>query len=190
MWKYWIECGKINAQNCTKAKLQQEFKLHWYLVKTKPNAHFQASEQLKRQNLRVFLPMISRTLKKMGRFVNQPAPLFPGYLFVSSPSNQIPWRSVNATRGVSKAVTLGGRYHEVSIEIIESIKSRCDENDFINIKSEFREADCARIEQGPFTDFFCQVEKITESRRAWVLIETMQKKIRAEVSLESLVKLD
>ena len=87
-------------------------------------------------------------------------------------------------------MTLGGRYHEVSIEIIESIKSRCDENDFINIKSEFREADCARIEQGPFTDFFCQVEKITESRRAWVLIETMQKKIRAEVSLESLVKLD
>ena len=33
-------------------------------------------------------------------------PLFPGYFFMGTDLNQIPWNNINATRGVSKAVTL------------------------------------------------------------------------------------
>ena len=164
--------------------------MNWYLLKTKPNAHFTACDHLKRQGFNVFLPLIIKTTKKNGKFVNNNTPLFPGYLFMGTLTEPIPWRSVNGTKGISKAVTLDGAYRPVNIHIIEGLKCRCDEYGIIHRLNDITSGDRVKIEQGPFADFICTVDKVQDDRRAWVLIDLLQQKTRSEVSLNNLSKIN
>ena len=49
--------------------------------------------------------------------------------------------------------------------------------------------DRVKIEKGPFADFICQVDKISDSERAWVLIDILQQQTKAKVSIKDLSKL-
>ena len=103
-----------------------------------------------------------------------------------SSSNKVHWESVDATRGVLKAVTLDHIYRTISSEVIASLKWRCDENGVVQTGRDIISGDHAKIEKGPFTDFFCKIEKIVDSQRAWVLIENLQQKTRTKVALNYL----
>ena len=164
--------------------------MNWYLLQTKPNAHITACENLRRQGFDVFLPLISKTIKKKGKFVDTTAPLFPGYLFVGTLIQPIAWKSVNGTRGISKAVTLDGVYRSVSAHIIEGLQSRCNKDGVIQSLNGIVSGDRAKIERGPFSEFVCTVEQIKDDQRAWVLIDLLQQQTRAEVSLDNVSKIN
>ena len=72
--------------------------INWYLLQTKPNAYARASKNLRRQGFDVFLPLVTKTTKKNNKFVDTTAPLFPGYLFMGSALDPVPWKSINGTR--------------------------------------------------------------------------------------------
>ena len=91
-----------------------------YLIQTKTNRHILAKEHLKRQVLKCFPPDFKNDEKEI-KFVNDLKPLFPSYLFVEMELDDIPLKSINATRGVSKAVTLDGQYRAIDPEIIKGI---------------------------------------------------------------------
>ena len=164
--------------------------MNWYLLQTKPNAHVTAHEHLKRQGFDVFLPLISKTKKKNNKFVETTGPLFPGYLFMGSALDPMPWKSINGTRGVSKAVTLDGAYRPVSAYIIEGLQHRCDEHGVFRRLNDIVATDRVRIERGPFAEFVCTVEQIKDDQRAWVLIDILQQHTRAEVSLDDVSKIN
>ena len=164
--------------------------LNWYLLQTKPNAQVKASENLKRQGFDVFCPLILKTAKKTNKFFSRTIPLFPGYLFMGSLTQPVPWNSVNGTRGISKAVTLDGKYRPMSTLIIEGLKHRCDKHGVIQQMSDILKGDRVKIQRGPFTDFICNVDQISESKRAWVLIDLLQKQTRANISLDDLSKIN
>ena len=164
--------------------------MNWYLLQTKPHAHATASEHLKRQGFDVFLPLIIKTTKKTGKFLDITAPLFSGYLFMGTSIGPVPWKSINGTRGVSKAVTLDGVYRPVSNHIIEGLQSRCDDCGVLRQMSGISAADRVKIERGPFAEFICNVEQINNDQRAWVLIDILQQQIRADVSLEDVSKIN
>ena len=163
--------------------------MNWYLLQTKPNAHHLAFENLKRQGFEVFLPLIVKTSKKGSRFVNKTVPLFSNYIFMGTKKESISWRSINATRGISKAVTLDGTYRHVNNHIIAGIKSRCNKNGIIQIMDDIASGDRVKIERGPFSDFICNVDKIVDSQRALVLVDILQQETRAKVSLNNLSKI-
>lgn len=50
--------------------------------------------------------------------------------------------------------------------------------------------DRVKIERGPFAEFICTVDSIQDDRRAWVLINLLQQKTRAEVSLDAVSKVN
>ena len=102
----------------------------------------------------------------------------------------VPWKSINGTRGVSKAVTLDGVYRPVSNHIIEGLKSRCDDCGVLRQLSGIGAADRVKIERGPFAEFICSVEWIKDDQRAWVLIDLLQQQTRAEVSLDDVSKVN
>ena len=163
--------------------------MKWYLIQTKPNRYKLAEEHLLRQGYNVFLPLMKKTSKKGVKFVNNLIPLFPGYLFLGSKLENIPWKSINATRGVSKAITLDGQYRSIRYEIIKGIKSRCDQNDILKSMEHIKASDRARIESGPFADFICSVEKIDDRNRAWVLIDLLQQQTYTIISSNNLIKI-
>ena len=164
--------------------------MHWYLLKTKPNGHTIAFENLKRQGFDVFLPLIVKTTKKNGKFLDVKVPLFPGYLFMGTSIDPIPWKSVNGTRGVSSAVTLDGVYRSVSAQIIGGLQRRCDKDGVIQNLNDIVLGDLVKIERGPFSEFICTVDQIRDHRRAWVLIDLLQQQTRAEVSLDDISKIN
>ena len=131
-----------------------------------------------------------KTAKKNDKFVDTTAPLFPGYLFMGSALDPIPWKSINGTRGVSKAITLDGVYRPVSAYIIEGLQHRCDEQGILRGLNDIVATDRVKIERGPFAEFVCTVEQIKDDQRAWVLIDLLQRQARAEVSLDDVSKIN
>ena len=164
--------------------------MNWYLLQTKPNAHVIACENLRRQGFDVFLPLIIKTTKKNSKFVQTTAPLFPGYLFMGTSTDTLPWKNVNGTRGISKAVTLDGVYRPFKSHIIEDLQHRCNEDGIIQRLDDIAPGDRAKIERGPFAEFICTVDNIQDDRRVWVLIDLLQQQIRAEVSLNDVSKVN
>jgi transcriptional antiterminator RfaH len=100
----------------------------------------------------------------------------------------VPWSSVNGTRGISKAVTLDGVYRSVNCHIIEGLRCRCDDDGVIQRLNSIVPGDRVKIERGPFAEFICTVDNIQDDQRAWVLIDLLQQKTRAEVSLSDVLK--
>lgn len=164
--------------------------MKWYLLQTKANAYVTACENLRRQGFDVFLPLIIKTIKKNGHFLDIKTPLFPGYVFMATSIDPIPWKSVNGTRGISKAVTLDGVYRSIHTHIIEGLQKRCDEHGLFQSLRDINAGDRAKIERGPFADFICQVDQIKDDQRAWVLINLLQQHTRAEVSLDRISKVN
>ena len=164
--------------------------MNWYLLQTKPNAHVMACENLRRQGFDVFLPLIIKTTRKSGKFLDAKAPLFPGYLFMGTSIVPIPWKSVNGTRGVSAAVTLDGVYRSVSTHIIKGLRRRCDNEGVIQSLNDIVSGDRIKIERGPFADFICTVDHIKDDQRAWILIDLLQQQTRIEVSLDDVSKIN
>ena len=164
--------------------------MNWYLLHTKPHAHVTACYHLRRQRFDVFLPLITKTTKKKGKFLDITAPLFPGYLFMGTSIDPVPWKSINGTRGVSKAVTLDGIYRPVSTHIIEGLQSRCDEHGVLRQLNDIVAADRVKIERGPLAEFICTVDQIKDDQRAWVLIDILHQQTRADVSLEDVSKIN
>ena len=91
--------------------------------------------------------------------------------------------------GVSKVITLDGKYRSINEKIIEALQSRCDANGIVQPELNISVGDQVKIESGPLTNFICKVEKISESKRVWVLLELMQQKTRVTVSINDLTKL-
>ena len=164
--------------------------MNWFILQTKPNAYATACENLKRQGFDVFLPLMTKTIKKNGKFLETKIPLFPGYLFMGTSIDPIPWKTVNGTRGISKAVTLDGVYRSVDTRIIKGLQQRCNEQGIFQSLRDIDVGDRAKIERGPFSDFICTVEKIKDGQRTWVLIDLLQQQTRAEVPLDSVSKLN
>jgi len=164
--------------------------VNWYLLQTKPNAHFTACEHLKRQGFDSFLPLIIKTKKKNGKFLDVKVPLFPGYLFMGTSIDPVPWRSINGTRGVSTAVTLDGTYRSINNNIIKGLKYRCDEHGVIQHINDIVSGGRMKIERGPFADFICTIDNIKDDRRIWVLIDHLHKQLKAEVSIRDISKSD
>ena len=164
--------------------------MNWYLLQIKPNAHVTARNNLRRQGFDVFLPLVIKTTKKNGKFLDTKTQLFPGYLFMGTSIDPVPWKSVNGTRGISRAVTLDGVYRSVSAQIVEGLQHRCDNDGVIQSLNDIVPGDRGKIERGPFSEFICTVEQIKDDLRAWVLIDLLQQQIRAEVSLDDVSKIN
>ena len=160
--------------------------LNWYLVQIKPKAHVTACQHLKRQGFEVFSPLIIKTAKKNGKFIDITTLLFPGYLFLGTQIEPVPWRTINSTRGISKAVTLDGTYRPIHTQIVEGLKLRCDRSGIIHAIDNISPGERAKIKRGPFSNFICNVDEMADGRRAWVLIDLLKQKTRAKISLDDL----
>jgi len=165
-------------------------KMNWYLIQTKPNAHPIAIEHLTNQNFEVFLPLVLRTSRAAKKFKTNSVPLFQGYLFLGSLLRSIPWKSVNATRGVARVVTLDGKYRPVDNKIIEGLKSRCDRNNIIRSGNKIKPGEKIKIQRGPFSDFIGEVEKIDSSQRVWILLDLMHQKALSTVSIDDIAQIN
>lgn len=159
---------------------------NWFLAQFKPNCHSIAVRNLERQGFKTFLPLREETKRARGKFITQMRPLFPGYLFVALDKLQGGWRSVNATYGVTRLVSLGNEPTPVPTELVSELKLRCDQDDKLLPPKMLKPGDAVTLTKGPFTDFVTTIESIASDRRIWVLMELMGTQTRVAVNADHL----
>lgn len=158
----------------------------WFLAQLKPNAWRVADRNLRRQGFATFNPRERRTIVRRGRFVTEPSPLFPGYLFVKFDPATASWRVINSTYGVARLVMFEAhKPRVVPTALVESIMARCDGEGCLVPPDEVEPGTEVRITAGPFADFTATVESIAPDKRVWVMLEVMGRETRVLANAEA-----
>ena len=163
----------------------------WFLLQTKSRQESRAVENLERQGIDSFCPRINIEKILRGRRVVVDEALFPGYLFVSFNQQSISATSVRSTRGVSNFVSCAGAPVLVPLELIESLKQReAEQSKMAEIAGALKAGDSLEILEGPFRGLNAVFSQPDGDSRAIVLINLLNRKVKAGLSFTSLPKLD
>jgi len=94
---------------------------HWYVAHCKPLKEHHAALALQNaHNVTVYVPEVSRRMR--GQV--QPAPFFPGYIFVQANLGAVSRSSINATPGVVRLLEFGGGPPRIPDAIVEAIREQ------------------------------------------------------------------
>ena len=104
----------------------------WYAVHTKPRQEVVAEDNLLRQRFEVYLPRLSTSRTRRGKWVDVVESLFPRYLFVRVDTFAQSVSVVRSTRGVCDFVRFGNQLLPVRDVIIDGLKAREHPDDHLH----------------------------------------------------------
>ena len=145
----------------------------WYLAQLKPNGLGLALRNLERQRVTAFAPRETRTTRRAGKFVTREAPVFPGYVFMQIGQDSCRFRSINATRGIARIVSLGPEPATVPKDVMAALFARFAQQNDTAEAPMFHPGDRVDILEGPLADFAARIEATAPNDRVIVLLDIM-----------------
>ncbi|MGE5247703.1 MAG: transcription termination/antitermination protein NusG [Verrucomicrobiota bacterium] len=146
----------------------------WYLVKTKTLNENRVFTRLDGAGYEVLFPRF-RKKSRRHRGVFETRPLFPGYLFVRFPYEQL--RTIKYTHGVARVVSFGPEPQEVGEEIVRAIRERMDEEGLVKLepkKVDLAPGQRVKIGDGPFAGFDAVfLEELPDRERVVLLLDAV-----------------
>lgn len=104
-------------------------------------------------------------------------------------ADEVRWRAINSTFGVSRIVTFGSDYPaQVPPVLMGQLLARCDQNGRLLPPDALAPGDQVRILKGPLSDFVGTVEQISPQQRVWLLLEFMGRATRTVVEWSDVKK--
>ena len=161
--------------------------MNWFLLQTKSRQEQRAVENLERQDVVSFCPMIRVDKITRGRRVEALEVLFPGYLFVQLGESSSSVTSIRSTRGVSHFVTCAGAPIKVPDSLVEQLRARVAITDDAVISSLPNKGDEMQIIEGPFRGLNAVFSKPDGQSRAVVLITMLNQQVKASIAFSSLI---
>lgn len=158
----------------------------WFLLQTKSRQEARAAENLERQGVDFFCPMILMEKVSRGKRVLKEEALFPGYLFVNFDQNTASATSVRSTRGVSRFVTCAGSPVVVPDSLIEQLQERTGSNSEELVSNLPQTGDQVEVIKGPFRGLNAVFTEIDGNQRAVVLINLLNQQVKASLPFSSL----
>jgi transcriptional antiterminator RfaH len=162
----------------------------WYILLCKPNQNHIAARHLKRMPVDVFMPYHMTSVRQAGHFRLQRRPLFAGYVFVGGELQNIPWRRIRATPGVSQVIGSDTRGPaQVPCDVIEGLVYRCDDEGTLQAEPDLSVGDRIKIMSGPFAEFVTRVEHIDAEQRVYALLDLLGAERRVAVDPRHITRL-
>lgn len=90
--------------------------MDWYLLRTKPREEWRAKEHLENQAFTTYLPVLVHKSHRQE-------PLFPGYIFMGKPADDVSLHTIRSTRGVLNFVRFGIELATAPHQLIEEIQT-------------------------------------------------------------------
>lgn len=143
---------------------------YWYLLQTKFRQERKAAQELKQQNINVFLPLYRFETLIKGVRVTKEEPLFSRYLFIELDTKNTNWTSIRSTRGVSKFVEFGNGASIVDPLIIEGLHNMDSQPE----KSYLTHGEKIRVVNGAFEGLEGIYQATNGLARSYILMELMQ----------------
>ena len=163
---------------------------NWFLLQTKSRQESRAVENLERQGVDSFCPMIRVEKVSRGNRVVKQEALFPSYLFVNFNQTSVSATTVRSTRGVSHFITCAGSPVMVPDTLIEQLQKRTDPTNAELVSNLPRVGDSLEVIEGPFRGLNAVFSQIDGDQRAVVLINLLNQQVEASIPLSSLTVKD
>lgn len=162
----------------------------WYVVQTRHLCEARAAQELANQGFEAFLPRYLRKRRHARKLSLAPAPLFPGYLFVSLDPARQRWRSINGTYGVVRVIAGEDGPVPVAGGIVAGLKARADGQGFIALsqRPDFVPGEIIRIRSGSFAETLGLFEGFRDQDRVAVLLELLGGQVRVVLGEELVEK--
>lgn len=168
---------------------------HWAVVKTHPSKERLAEEHLARQHFEIYCPRVVKRIRKSRRHQNVIRPLFPGYMFVRVLPERQHWRPILSTFGVQTLLSFGDRVGLLDDDFITCLKDR--EVEGVIVRSapvaapheQYRPGQRVQVNGGPFDGAVATILSVRESDRLVVLMNLLQRGVRATVAVDQVISL-
>ncbi|MDX1490587.1 MAG: transcription/translation regulatory transformer protein RfaH [Pseudohongiellaceae bacterium] len=156
----------------------------WYLLQCKTQQVQRAQSHLDNQGFEFYCPLHPQRKVLRGKVQTVHTPLFPGYLFIrlDDTSN---WRSLSATRGVTKLVSFNGKPHPVPDALIEGLRQRLEQQEATPV---FKPGEKVMVQQGAFKHIEAIVKAVTPDERIIVLLNILQSEQAVAFAPQELAK--
>ena len=160
--------------------------MDWFLLQTKSREELRAADNLARQEVESFCPMIRVEKIARGKRIEAVEVLFPGYLFVQLGELSVSATSIRSTRGVSHFVSSGGRPIKVPPDLIDQLQRRVSGQEDQVMSSLPKEGEKMDIMDGPFRGLDAVFYQPDGNNRALVLVTMLNQQVKASIAFSSL----
>ena len=146
---------------------------NWFVVRTKPHKEQLAYNELLRQAIEAFLPLLKAPLPVYGRLAWVRAPLFPCYMFARF-ANDATFKVKN-TRGVREIVSSDHEPTVIPENVINDLKARCVDGVVELPPERFRPNQPVKVRTGAFQGWDAIFERyISADERVAILLRTVE----------------
>ncbi len=156
----------------------------WIVINTNPHRERLVLENLQRQALNAYCPMIRRHRSHARRVESVLRPLFPGYLFVQANADLKRWHPLQSTHGVRTVVRTGEDPSFITDAFIAGLRMREVDGAIVVRRPPIRSARRSGSSGGPFDGFIATILDLDEKDRLLVLLDVMHRGIKIKLNGE------
>jgi transcriptional antiterminator RfaH len=162
----------------------------WYAVYTKPRNESVAEQNLWRQGIDTYLPLVATRRRRRGKWLHTVEPLFPRYLFVRMDFKTQSSVTIRSTRGAVGLVRFGAEPVSVPTALVDELKRSEGPENGLHVYAESRltEGDRVVILDGPFKDVVGVFQTVDGERRAMILLDFLGRQNSAAFDMDNLMK--
>jgi len=160
--------------------------MQWFLLQTKVRQEQRAAENLERQNVASFCPMIRVEKITRGKRAEVQDVLFPGYLFVQLGESSVSTTAVRSTRGVSHFVTSAGAPIKVPYGLVEQLRERVTADADLVMSQLPKPGAKMQIIDGPFKGLNAVFTEPDGNNRAIVMVTLLSQQVKTSMPFVSL----
>ena len=164
--------------------------MQWFLLQTKVRQEQRAAENLERQNVVSFCPMIRVEKISRGRRTEVQDVLFPGYLFVKLGESSVSTTAVRSTRGVSHFVTSAGAPIKVPQGLVEQLRNRVTSHAELIMSQLPKSGAKMQVIDGPFKGLNAIFSEPDGNSRAIVMVTLLSQQVKTSMPFASLAEVD
>ena len=170
--------------------VQMTSEMQWFLVQTKVRQEQRAAENLERQNVASFCPIIRVEKITGGKRAEVQEVLFPGYLFVQLGEFSVSTTAVRSTRGISHFVTSAGAPIKVPHGLVEQLRERVTVHADVVMSQLPKSGAKMQIIDGPLKGLNAIFAEPDGNSRAIVMVTLLSQHVKTSMPFASLVAVD
>jgi transcriptional antiterminator RfaH len=154
----------------------------WYLIMSKPRQENLAKENLQQQGYEVYLPLVSLTRRRKGRYITVVEPAFSRYILIRLDQDTDNWAPIRSTFGVSGMVYFGFQAAHIPDSLVEALQQRENEEGVLTMSTpKLKHGDKVKVLDGIFEGYEGIFTAKSRKERVTILLEATGKLMHIDI---------